>query len=210
VGGVLMVGLLSSVPFMVKADQFAGVKLALSVPTLAVAAVFLAGSYRAADTARGQCRLAVENWRHALDQVVKYSHVIIIFVALVAGAVVLLRSGNEPGFGLSGAELRFRDTLERVLGARPRQKEFLVGHPLLLLSFFLLLRGRSRGMWAALAAATLGQSSMVNTFCHIHTPLTMSLLRTFNGLWAGALVGLVAIVVYRIGWERRPPRNEPG
>jgi hypothetical protein len=131
----------------------------------------------------------------------------------VAGAVVLLRSGNEPGFGLSGAELRFRETLERALGARPRQKEFLVGHPLLLLSFFLLVRGRSRGMWAALAAATLGQASMVNTFCHIHTPLTMSLLRTFNGLWAGALVGLIAIAVYWIGWERRTsgaPSDGPG
>ncbi|MFQ6096709.1 MAG: DUF5693 family protein, partial [Armatimonadota bacterium] len=208
VGAALIVGLLSATPFMTKADQFSGVKLALFMPLVLVAAIHLGGLWGREPNARAQWRAAVRNWHDAMAQVVKYGHVVVLFVVFAAAAVVLLRSGNEPGFGLSGAEMKFREALERLLWVRPRQKEFLVGHPLLLLSLFMILRGRARGMWAALAAATLGQTSMVNTFCHIHTPLAMSALRTLNGLWVGALIGLIAIAVYRLAWERRLSDDE--
>jgi len=33
--------------------------------------------------------------------------------------------------------------------------------------------------------------SGLNTFCHIHTPVAISLLRTINGIIVGGLLGLL-------------------
>jgi hypothetical protein len=48
--------------------------------------------------------------------------------------------------------------------------------------------------------AAMGQISLVNTFCHLHTPLSVSFLRLFHGLWIGALVGIAVIAVWRALW----------
>ncbi|MFQ5808953.1 MAG: DUF5693 family protein [Armatimonadota bacterium] len=213
-GALLVVGLLSDRLFMVKVAQFTGVKLSLHLPLLAVGAVYLGALFASEPSWREQWRLAVDRWRAALATVVPYGHVLIVIVLLAGAAVVMLRSGNEPGFGLSQIELSFRSALERILVVRPRQKEFLVGHPLLLLSIALVLCGprrqrndatdgprTTRGTWLLLACATIGQTSLVNTFCHIHTPLRISLLRTVNGLWVGAILGLVLVVIYWIAWR---------
>jgi hypothetical protein len=36
----------------------------------------------------------------------------------------------------------------------------------------------------------IGQVSLLNTFCHIHTPLMLSLTRDLAGLALGALIGV--------------------
>lgn len=38
---------------------------------------------------------------------------------------------------------------------------------------------------------------MIDTFSHLHTPLTVSLLRIFNGLVIGMAIGAVAVWIYR-------------
>jgi hypothetical protein len=39
-------------------------------------------------------------------------------------------------------------------------------------------------------ATSVAFASAVNSFCHFHTPLTLTLWRVFNGLWVGSLFGL--------------------
>ena len=113
---------------------------------------------------------------------------------LLAAAVMLLRSGN---YGLVGtSEIMFRDWLEKILGARPRTKEFLVGYPALVVWYYL----KRQEMWAhwreiLRLAVTLAFSSAVNSFCHFHTPLSLTLLRGFNGWWIGLVLGSLALVV---------------
>jgi len=207
-GACLIVGLLSDRLFMVKVDQFTGVKLSLHLPLLAVGVIYLGALFASEPSWREQWRAAIEKWRAVLATAVPYGHVLIVFLLLAGAAVMLLRSGNEPGFGLSQAELSFRSALEHTLVVRPRQKEFLIGHPLLLLSIALMLCRTRRAIWLLLACATIGQTSLVNTFCHIHTPLRISVLRTANGLWVGALLGLVLIAIYWLAWrplQRRKP-----
>jgi hypothetical protein len=112
-------------------------------------------------------------------------------LAAVIVGLLLARTGNDPGVGVSGTEMSVRNLLDRYL-VRPRTKEFLIGHPALLATL-LLSAGRprrSRFIPFALLGA-IGQVSMVNSFCHLHTPLLMALVRTFNGLWLGVLVGFV-------------------
>ena len=41
---------------------------------------------------------------------------------------------------------------------------------------------------------------MLNTFCHIHTPFLVSLLRTTNGLVLGIVLGLAVITIAQRLW----------
>jgi hypothetical protein len=74
-----------------------------------------------------------------------------------------------------------RAFLERVLFARPRTKEFLIGYPALwLLACLRNLRPVYRMvLWLS---ATIGFVTLVNSFCHLHTPLLFILLRFVNAL----------------------------
>jgi len=66
------------------------------------------------------------------------------------------------------------------------------------------LCGNRRWAAPALLVGVLGQASMLNTFCHIHTYLTVSLMRAFIGLLLGAVLGmLIASPIPRF-W---PPRR---
>ena len=86
---------------------------------------------------------------------------------------------------------------------RPRTKEFLIGYPALIAGIAFALRGRRQ--WAAplIVIGSIGLVSALNTFCHIHTPIHLSLMRVFNGAVVGILLG---IVFY--GLIRRLPGTE--
>jgi hypothetical protein len=43
-------------------------------------------------------------------------------------------------------------------------------------------------------AGTIGQSSMVETFAHMRTPIFMSFMRGIDGLIPGAIIGAVLII----------------
>ncbi|MGB9860037.1 MAG: DUF5693 family protein [Moorellaceae bacterium] len=182
-GGLMIVGLLSDTSFMLQLDQFMGVKAAFILPLVIFGGAVL---YK---KEKGHLGPVVRRW-------LGESLTVILFLALVVGiAAVLLyvsRSGNES-FGLLPLEGSMRDFLERVLGVRPRTKEFLLGYPFFLWALTLNYRHRYLPLWLL---ALAGQISVVNTLCHIHTPLAVSLLRIFNGWWVGILLGGVSVVGY--------------
>lgn len=139
----------------------------------------------------------------------------ILIFAACAGALLLMleRSGNFSG-RVHPLELAFRDRIETLLGVRPRFKEFAIGHPLLLLGLYLWSGHRTLSK-LCLWAGAVGWISIVNTFCHLHTPVAASLLRTFHGLWLGGIIGLILVGLFRL-IERRPffqraqRRDNPG
>lgn len=124
---------------------------------------------------------------------VTWGDLFLIAVVLGGGlAFYLMRSGNTPRIAVTDAERGFRDVLEGLLRARPRFKEFAIGHPLLVAGLY--LRGRGKGFWrdgrAFILAGMIGQISILNTFMHAPAPVTASLLRTINGWWIGALLSV--------------------
>src|SRR5262249_50789545 len=121
----------------------------------------------------------------------RVGQLLLALVALAALLLIVARTGNEPGVGVSGVELRFRSVLDRALPVRPRTKEFLVGHPAFILGLALWLRGRRRIAMPLFVVGVIGQVSILNTFCHIHTPLVLSLIRDVSGLVIGAVIGLI-------------------
>ena len=193
-GALFMVGLLADAGFMLKLDQFIGVKLAHVVPLMVLLLYF------SLLVAKG---LAVpEKIKGLLNQPIVLGIALMGSLMAVAVAIYVMRTGNE-GMTVSGLELQFRSLLDQVLGVRPRTKEFLLGHPALLL---LLIYGyRDNRFLPLLLLAAIGQASLVNTFAHIHTPLVISLLRAGHGIWLGILLGLVLYYLIKLAarWGRR-------
>jgi hypothetical protein len=115
---------------------------------------------------------------------------------LVALAIMLMRSGNESSVGVSSLELQLRSLLDRVLFVRPRFKDLLF-QPFLLLSLVFTWSKLPLQRVAAILAS-IALASMVNTFCHLHTPLIISALRVGYGV----IFGLVAAVIIKRLVER--------
>lgn len=200
-GGLCVAALLIDTRFRLHHDQFLGVKLSQLGPLLAVGAMAVSGlSLPGVGWPAARARLA-DFWRRP----VLVLHVAAAVAVLVAVVVLLIRSGNE-GADVSESELRLRALLENSLGARPRFKEMLLGHPALLLAGLAAMRGRREWVPGLLLLGMVGVASTLNTFCHVHTPLGQSLLRTFHALWIGTLLGLAAD--WLLAWMRVWPRRD--
>jgi hypothetical protein len=196
VGGLVVAGLLNDLPYYVRADQFSGVKLAHFLP------IGLVGLYYFR---------RFTNVGEALNTPVKWLQAATAIFILAALAFMFTRTGNDNPAGVSGFELKIRDLLDTILVVRPRTKEFMIGHPALVVGIGLLSlaywRSRMTGKgWIPLLMmiAAIGQTSIVNTMCHLHTPVVLSLTRIGVGLLAGGILGgiLWAIVM------RFQPREE--
>lgn len=193
-GGFLIAGMLSSSAYMMQIAQFRGVKLAQLLPLLLVLFVMIARTYapRPAQERAEWLRLR-QGLIFAAEAFVKYWHAGLVFLVLGLVAFMIMRSGNESAVQVPIWELKLRAFLDQLLLVRPRTKEIFVGFPALLLGLTLLLAGRPRMAWAWLSAGVIALISLTNTFCHIHTPLMISLLRIFNGIWLGLFIGIIVL-----------------
>ncbi|HLO03629.1 MAG TPA: DUF5693 family protein [Symbiobacteriaceae bacterium] len=190
VGGLLVAASLGDIQHMLEFAFFRGVKLVFILPLLLVLVgyVLLGRTGSLAQTGR----FLLEKGEGILDRSVKYRDLAVGAVVGLAVVYYITRSGNFPILPVSGLELKMRTALEELLFARPRNKEFLIAYPALILAATLLWSGWRRWVWLLLVAASTGAVSVVNSFEHVRTPWLMSLLRGVNGLWVGALIGTVA------------------
>lgn len=196
-GGAIVAALLSERQFMIRVDQFAGVKLAHVAPMALGLLVFAGGIAWSSGSLSEQCQKLRDNLRKlASEPVLVWQTVAVLFVIVLLG-VAVARSGNDSGVGVSAFELKMRALLDKILFVRPRTKEFLIGHPILFLGIAAAIAGRRK--WAAplIIFGAIGQISVLNTFCHIHTPIAMSLIRVASGLVTGSVIGLVLYAALR-------------
>lgn len=186
-GALFMVGLLSDKLFMLRLDQFVGVKIAHIIPLIAIPALLFARS----NFSNGSGLLKV---KELLDKALTYK---VVIAGAIGGALLafyIIRTGNVGENMVSGMEIQIREGLREILGVRPRTKEFLIGHPFALL---LLYYGLNKKNWALMIPAIIGQVSLVNTYAHIYTPFLISLTRSFHGLWIGIIIGIILIVIWK-------------
>lgn len=197
VAALFLAAFLSQPIFLLKVASFRGVKFSLILPPL----IGLAIAYRD----------QWHEWRESSPPVhgnLPLWKIFLRALPLIASlgliAFIVVRSGNTQGL-VSGTETRVRSLLETIFIARPRFKEFLIGHPLL------FLFGASRGDIALrhyrpffLLFGLIGQASILNTFAHAHTPFLLSLLRSANGLVLGLVFGICFYIGLRLvlmGWR---------
>lgn len=193
-GGVLIAGIYSEVEYLLRFEQFRGIKLAFILPLL------YSGLWSLRAYGRGILTL--------LHRPVNPIGVFMLS-ALAAGTILyLLRSGNVTFLKPSEIEDMFRTFLENTLVARPRNKEFLIGYPAALLFVFFYLRRNFAVLPIFAVFMQMGQVSVVNSMCHFHTPLQLSLLRIFNGFWLGVALGLAAVLLLAVGRLLAMPGSE--
>jgi hypothetical protein len=207
VGIAAVVGLLADRLFLLKTDLFIGVKAAAIVPALLVAAVYGLG-LRAGS--RRPWRVAVAEAQASLNrlasQPINLAQIAVSVFALALLALIVMRSGNDPGVGVSAFELKTRGLLDAIMPARPRFKEFLLGHPALILAFVLAARGYRRAALPLLILGAIGQASLLDTFCHLHTPLPVSLSRALIAIVIGLVFGSgIYALLLRPLLRRLPP-----
>ncbi len=193
-GPLTVVAIHADTLFLVKGDVFLGVKLTLIAPL--IVAALLHGLNIRADSPAGLATVVRDRVTMLVD--ISRNPILIWQVllgggVLVALAIMLMRSGNESSVGVSSIELQLRSLLDRILFVRPRFKDILF-QPFVMLS--LVLAGTKWPLQRVTAIlASIALASMVNTFCHLHTPLVISALRVAYGVIFGLIT---AAVVKRI------------
>lgn len=203
-GGLVVAALLTQWPFMMAFDVFFGVKVATAVPLVLVPILWLLEEDR-------HPLVTLRRVWTLLDRPLSMRVAFFLVAAGAVGVVLLVRTGNT-GLPVLGAEERLRNALEEALVARPRTKEYLVGHPAMLLGIAAMLWGAQRWALPLVVVGTIGQVGLVNSFSHLHTPILYTVWRTANGLWLGALLGMAALGgawVLARPWVRAVPQSVP-
>lgn len=190
-GGMIQAGLLSDPAYFLKLKDFEGIKLALFEPVLVIAYWEVK-------------RRGLGTWKRLWQRPLTWGDAV-LGASIIAGFMVLiLRAGNDSPLSVLPFELELRGQLETWLYARPRFKEFMVGHPILIVWLaWGITRWKDFGILLALVGF-LGQTTMLNSFAHLHTPLAFTLLRVGNGLVLGALAGALFWSMLRWGGKRWP------
>lgn len=184
VGGMAVGGMMVGIEYTLRVSAFTGVKVAMFLPILLVGWVLLREQGPVGETLR---------------KPVSWVAASVTILGLVAIAMLALRSGNENPSAVSSMELQVRSLLDNLLHVRPRSKEVAFGHPALVVALCLMAyRPNSRG-WAALLllAGMVGQTSIVNTMCHLHTPALLSLTRIGVGVALGGIIGALVWALAR-------------
>lgn len=198
-GPLLIISLLNQWRFFSGTDKFFFPKLTQLVPLLIIGLAFAGDVFphRVISEGAAAARARARQWfRNLLEQPFTARVALIGGVLAIAGFIWIARTGNDSGMEISGLELKMRSILEQVFITRPRTKEVFIGHPAMIFAVYFALRRQWTAAFAATILATIGQADMLNTFCHLHTPIFYSLLRSIHAVWLGILIGGAALWAY--------------
>ncbi len=195
-GSLVVVGIMSSPLAMEEIERFRGVRLILAgTPLITLLLYLFARRYDS----------GIERPRDLLASPVLVYQIIVGIVVVAAGVLLVMRSGNDSDISPSQFELSLRHLLTHMLSVRPRFKLFLFGAPSMMLIAALLPAHRRAVGWLLALAAGVGIGDVIDTFCHLHTPLLISATRIGIGAVIGVLIGAVAIWLYRAAVHRFAP-----
>ncbi len=187
-GALVVIGVMSSPLAMDEIERFRGVKLVEALPPLfALLAYLFSGKFNA----------GVERPRQIFKAPIEVYQLFVGIIIVAAGALLLMRTGNQSEVGPSQFELALRHGLTTVLSVRPRLKEFAIGFPALMLFPALTIAHRRVAGWFLALAIGVGIGDTIDTFSHLHTPIGISLWRIFNGFVIGVIIGIIVIALYR-------------
>jgi len=181
-GGMAIAAFYGTTIAALRLTPFSGVKVTLLLPPLLVLMHDL------------RRRVHSESMLEIINRPAIWGELFLLGIMMLAMVIMALRSDNVSN--VPGWEVAFREFIERALLVRPRTKEFLIGYPALVIYWYVFKKGWIPGYREALRiVSVLAFSSAVNTFCHFHTLISLSLIRTLNGWWLGMLIGAVAVAL---------------
>jgi len=190
-GAIFLAASLAHISFILNIDQFSGVKLSFIFPLILVSIYYYIKYIRFSGESFYNKTIEL------LEGQIRIKHLLLLFVLAIGGLIYITRTGNNPIIPITNLEVMIRELLERFLYIRPRFKE-IIGHPCFIIGLVLADRGKYKLYYYPLIIlAAIGQINILNTFSHIHTPLFVSLVRTFHGIWLGLLGGIVLVIILR-------------
>jgi len=187
IGMYTIVTSLADIRYIMNLSYFSGVKVAFILPLLLFPLNYLCVT------------VPRERWlgmlRSQLKKTPSYLALGLFLLAMVVIYIYIGRSGNTSGIEVSRLEIRLREVLENIFLARPRFKEFVIGYPALLAMVYLYHRYKNDLIMLLLGfGVVIGSISMVNSFCHVFTAVSISASRTLAGLIIGLLLGTVLLI----------------
>lgn len=187
-GGIFTCSMLSNRDFFLRADVFSGVKLAFLFPIILISILYIKKT----------------GWSiHELFELpLKYGEFFAALFVMAAMAIYLLRSGNEGPSAVGGFDSSIRGFLENIFVVRPRTKEFLIGHPALLAAGLFVPAKNKLAPFVILLFGVVGQVSVLNTFCHLHTPALLTWARVSMGISIGFVFGMIIRGVLKLAVSR--------
>ncbi|NQY73936.1 MAG: hypothetical protein HRT90_04150 [Candidatus Margulisbacteria bacterium] len=190
VGSLFVLALLSDPLYLLGIFQFYGVKISFLFPLAIIGIFFYLRPQRMSSIFYVIKRL--------FQSPVTAGGLMAVFIAILFVLVYILRSGNYIAWGIPLVEDQMRETLETLLFVRPRTKEFLIGYPFLLMGYLFVDSHFSRNwLWFFNVLGAIALISVINSFCHFHTPLIISLYRSVLGLLIGIGLGVFCIGIIR-------------
>ncbi len=193
-GGLFLSAILGDSRFFLELDIYRGVKLTFILPVLGCGLLCLF-RYDLLEAAGQGPAVLCRRVRELLSRPLSYKYVLILGVLAFVAYYFIGRSGHGGGVPVPALEIKMRTLLEEVFYARPREKEFLIGHPAFFLAVFAAYKGWPKWLLSVFAvAAVIGQGSLAQTFCHMRTPLIMTVWRAVDGYFLGAVLGCIAVV----------------
>ena len=197
VGASFVGAILGDVRFLMEIDIYKGVKLTFILPILLMLVLCVRRySLFDGDDDRENIIARIEN---VLERPITLKIVFGLSVLAFIAWVFIGRSGHTAGVPVPDIEIKLRLFLEEVMLARPREKEFLVGHPAFYLAAFAVYNKFPRLLSVAfILAAIIGQGSLVQTFAHMRTPIIMSYIRALDGLLLGAAMGVCLLTAFAL------------
>ncbi|MBS7527009.1 hypothetical protein KHM83_09985 [Fusibacter paucivorans] len=198
-GGLTVAAIMSRADYLVEMSYYRGVKVSLIAPIIIFVVVYLIklGYKRDVNELR-ENTFFIQDVKHFLLEDIKMYYFFIAIIVAVVGYIYIGRSGHESGVEALNIELIFRNFLENVLLARPRTKEILMAFPALSAAVFFAARFYNRLIFPAALVASLGFTSIVNTFCHARSPIYLSTVRTFLSLGIGIIISIVVLAILNI------------
>ncbi len=182
-GGVMIGTLLAGAEFYIHADMFRGIKIIMALPPIIVVLAWISHPGDISGTLK-----------KFMDESVKFAHAAFLGLIGILGGYYLLRTGNASEAAVSKLELTLRSFLSGLM-IRPRLKEFLIGFPAVMCFGALRLFCLEKFSWILIAAASIGAADLTDTFAHIHTPIRITLIRVFNSVVIGWIVGSLVLLI---------------
>ena len=198
VGGMYLAAILADSRFLLEIDIYRGVKLTFIMP-LVLMTILYVKRYDMLGVMGAGVKVAVSRVNDLLNKPITFKHIALLGVLGIVLLYFVARSGHSAGVPVAAIEVKMRLFLEQLMYARPRQKEFMIGHPAFFLAAYAAYYNAPRLMQYALTCgAVIGQASLVQTFCHMRTPVFMSTVRAIDGYAMGAVIGIILVTVVAV------------
>lgn len=197
IGASFVGAILGDIRFLMEIDIYKGVKLTFILPILLM--FFLCVRRYSLFEGDDDSKNVIARIENVLSRPITLKFIFAMMVFAFVAWVFIGRSGHTAGVPVPDIEIKLRLFLEEMMKARPREKEFMVGHPAFYLAAFAVYNKFPRLLSVAfILAATIGQGSLVQTFAHMRTPIIMSYIRAIDGYLLGAAIGICVLIAFAI------------